>query len=227
MKTGLNKFVLKPPEAGVLQSRFGSLVVVLCLMLFFQVGCQSPTEYRLGADKAAGGIIQKKLQSIGRTEQFSIERAGDILRRRLLTEQNLPYAGPSSLGADRLETIEHWPEDDYPKAESSLDPIVMLEDTNKPLQLSLIQALQTGARNSFEYQTRKEDIFKEALGLDLERNEFRNIFATEVESLIETDMSGGRTVSGVEYSGAAGVSSGPITSTSSVSGNASDSFPRP
>ena len=105
-----------------------------------------------------------------------------------MTKQSLPYAGPSSLGTDRLEVIEHWPEEDYPKAEPLLDPIVMLEEPNDPLQLSLMQALQIGARNSFEYQTRKEDIFKEALDLDLERNDFRNIFVAEVDRLIETDM---------------------------------------
>ncbi len=205
MKTRLNKFVLKPLVARVLQSRFGALAVSLCLTLFAQVGCQSPTEYRLEADKVASDIIRKKMQAIGRTEQFSIERPSDILRRRLLTEQNLIIAGPSSLGTDRLEPIEHWPEEDYPKAEPLLDPLVLLEEDNPP-QLSLIQALQTGARNSFEYQTRKEDIFKEALDLDLERNEFRAIFTGQTESLIETDMSGERTVSGVEYGSATGVS---------------------
>ena len=206
MKTKLNKFVLKPLVAKILQSRFAALVVALCLTLFFQVGCQSPTEYRLEADKVASEIIQKKMQAIGRTEQFGIERPSDILRRRLLTEQNLTIAGPSSLGSDQLEPIEHWPEEDYPKAEPLLDPIAMLEEPNDPLQLSLMQALQIGARNSFEYQTRKEDIFKEALDLDLERNDFRNIFAGQVDSLVETDMSGGRTVSGIEYGGTTGVS---------------------
>ena len=206
MKTKLNKFVLKPLVAKILQSRFAALVVALCLTLFFQVGCQSPTEYRLEADKVASEIIQKKMQAIGRTEQFGIERPSDILRRRLLTEQNLTIAGPSSLGSDQLEPIEHWPEEDYPKADPLLDPIVMLEEPNDPLQLSLMQALQIGARNSFEYQTRKEDIFKEALDLDLERNDFRNIFTAEVDSLVETDMSGGRTVSGIEYGGTTGVS---------------------
>ena len=185
---------------------FGMLFFGLIVTLFAQTGCQSPTEYRLEADKVASKIIQKKMQAIGRTEQFNIERPSDILRRRLLTEQNLVIAGPSSLGTDQLAPIEHWPEEDYSKAEPLLDPIAMLEDPNNPLQLSLIQALQIGARNSFEYQTRKEDIFKEALDLDLERNEFRTIFTSQTESLIKTDMSGERTVSGVEYGSAIGVS---------------------
>lgn len=206
MKTRLNKFVLKTLALRVLQNRLSALVVILSLTLFAQIGCRSPHQYRLEADKVASGIIQKKMQAIGRTEQFSIEQPSDILRRRLLTEQNLPYAGPSSLGTDRLEPIEHWPEEDYPEAGPLLDLIAIPEEPNNPLQLSLIQALQIGARNSFEYQTRKEDIFKAALDLDIERNEFRNIFAAQVESLIETDMSGIRTVSGTEYGGTTGLS---------------------
>ena len=183
------------------------LYFLFFLIICFQAGCKSPTDYRLEADKTAKAIIQEKTSQIfGQEREFNIERPGDILRRRLLTEQNLPYAGPSSLGTDQLDPIKYWPEEEYPKSEPLLDPLVMLEGPNKPLQLSLVQALQVGARSSFEYQTRKENIFKAALELDLERNEFRNIFAGQMESLLETDMSSGRTVSGVEYSGTTGVS---------------------
>ena len=179
----------------------------LCLILFIQTGCRSASEYRLEADKAAEGIIrEKREQFLGQTSPFTIERPSDVLRRRLLTEQNLPYAGPSSLGTDKLEPIEHWPEKEYPNAELSLDPLVMLLEPNAPLQLSLMQSLQIGALNSFEYQTHKEDIFRAALALDLERNDFRNIFTSQVESLLETDMSGNRTVSGTRHSGSIGVS---------------------
>jgi len=175
-------------------------------LLIVLTGCRTPSEHRLDADKVAADIIQEKqMQALGRTSQFSVERPSDILRRRLLLKQNLPYSSQASLGTDKLKTIEHWPEDDYPKAQSSLEPVLLLE-TGKAPQLSLVQALQIGASNSFEYQTLKENIFQAALDLDLERNEFRNIFAGQVESLISTDATGGRTVSGTEYSGAAGLS---------------------
>ena len=188
-------------------AKVGLLVFSLCMILFTQMGCQSPSEYRLEADKVAGEIIQEKIkQALGHTGQFDIERPSDILRRRLLAEQNLPHSGPSSLGTDQLEPIEHWPENNYPKSEPLLDPIVMLDDVNETLQLSLLQSLQIGACNSFEYQNRKEDIFRKALDLDLERNEFRNIFVGQMNSLIETDTRGGRTISGIENSGAIGVS---------------------
>lgn len=182
---------------------YAATVLAFTLVL---TGCRTPSEHRLNADKVAADIIaEMQEQALGKTEQFSIERPSDTLRRKLLTEQNLPYSSQASLGTDKLKIIEHWPEENYPKAAQSPDPILLLEP-DKPLQLSLIQALQIGARNSFEYQTLKEDVFKSALDLDLERNEFRNIFASQVDSLISTNTTGDRTVSGVENSAAVGMS---------------------
>ena len=183
----------------------------VCLLFFltvsFQAGCRSPSDYRLEADRVAGDIIQEKTEQVfGQRREFSIERPSDTLRRRLLIGQNLPYAGRASLGTDKLRPVEHWPEENYPKEQLSLDPVVLLEDANEPVGLSLIEASQISARNSFEYQTRKEDIFRAALALDLERNEFRNIFVGQVENLISSDSTGDRTESGILNSGEAGVS---------------------
>ena len=66
-----------------------------------------------------------------------------------------------------------------------------------------MQALQIGARNSFEYQTYKEAIFQAALDLDLERNEFRNIFTGDFASGISTDSRSGSTTTGTENSAGA------------------------
>jgi len=195
----LERLVLKTVLLTGLQGGFSAPGAILCLTLFFQAGCQSPAEYRLEADEAASEIIQEKMQAIGRTGQFSIERPSDILRHRLLTGQNLPYAGPASLGADRLDTIEHWPEDGYPAKHGSASDL--FSDVNSPVKLSLEQALQIGARNSFEYQTLKEEVFKSALDLDLKRDEFRNTFYSQVTNLLSTNTTGDRTVSGVETGG--------------------------
>jgi outer membrane protein TolC len=143
------------------------------------------------------------MQALGKTEQFSIERPSDILRRRYLQDQNLPYCSEASLGTDALDPIEHWPEHNYPQSELSLDPLSLLEDEG-PLRLTLMDALQVGARNSFEYQNLKEDVFRAALDLDLERNEFRNIFSGAAESQIATDTTGDRTNTGVSNSGEVG-----------------------
>jgi len=200
MCVNANELKMKLQEYLIFCSFFGVLTVAAG-------GCRSAADYRVEADKAAGAIISEKmLEALGETEQFGIERPSDTLRRRLLIGQNLPYAGQSSLGTDALEPVEHWPEKDYPKAERSLDPIVVLEDVDGPLRLSLTDALQVGAANSFEYQTLKEDIFRAALDLDLERNEFRTIFTGQVESLLEADSTDERTVTGVRNSAIAGLS---------------------
>ncbi len=179
-----------------------SVYILLCL----EAGCQSPTEYRHETDKVAYDIIRdKQLTALGKTESFDIERPSNILRRRLLKTQKLPTSGPASLGTEELEKIEHWPEENYPNDELLLDPVVLLEE-NKPLKLSLIQALEIGARNSFDYQTQKEDVFKSALALELERDDFRNTFVGQVENILSTDSTGDRTVSGNVASGELGAS---------------------
>ena len=193
----------------LLFSVFCFLSSVLCplvLLVLVQAGCRSPSEYRTEADRVASDIItEKQKEALGRTEPFDIERPSDILRRRLLEGQNLAYAGQASLGTDQLKPIKHWPEEDYPRVVSSDDDPNIRVDSNEPIKLSLMQALQVGARNSPAYQFRKENVFQAALDLDLERNEFRNIFTGRVASLVSTDASGNETVSGTVNSADVGL----------------------
>jgi len=182
--------------------RFNFGFLILCLIPGIQNGCKTPSEYRETADKAAYRIIeQKQQQMFGRVDDLSIERPGDILRRRLLEEQNLPISHEASLGSDRLKKIEHWPEDNYPVCEHSDSDSNIIFIPGEPVVLSLMQSLQVGARNNFDYQSRKERVFQAALVLDLEQNVFRNTFAGKVETLFSADSRGGGTVSGLENSG--------------------------
>jgi outer membrane protein TolC len=181
------------------------LVMLLLLILYVaEPGCQSPTAFRREADKVAQDIIrEKQKEALNRTDPFDIERPGDILRRRLLTHQNLPYAGPESLGTDQLRPVDHWPEGGFPAAVSNSSHGIMVP-SDKPVIVSLSSALQVAARNSFEYQTKKEIIFRTALDLDLERDAFRNTFIGQVKHLLSTDASGERTLSGTETGGMIG-----------------------
>jgi outer membrane protein TolC len=194
--------------SSILKKRMGHLyfpILLLCLAMI-QTGCTT-AGYRISADKAAESIIKDKQEQLfGSAEDFTIERPSDILRRRLLIEQDLPRSGDGSLGSDNLEPIAHWPEKDYPKAgETSGDDIVLVP--GQTLELSLIQALQVGAMNSPEYQSKKEEVFKSALSLDLARNEFGLTFRGEGETSITENKSGsGDTVKGVEHSGSLGLS---------------------
>jgi len=178
------------------------IAAVFVSVLGFFAGCKSPTAYRTEADEVSYKIIEdKQIEALGRTEPFTIERASDSLRRRILEAQGLPMSGAASFGADRLEPIAHWPESGYPSAEAA-GPM----DPNQPISVSLLDALQIGARNSFAYQTQKEAIFASALNLDLERNEFRTIFSGGGQSYYEQSRSANETRREVEQDGSLSIS---------------------
>jgi outer membrane protein TolC len=149
-------------------------------------------------------ITQKQKEALDKTEPFGIERPSDILRRRLLDEQDLLYSSEASLGTDKLSPIPHWPEKNYPPASNSADANIPIEP-NRPLKLSLLDTLQIGARNNREYQSSKEDIFLAALDLDFKRNYFRNIFSAQVKSTLSTDTTGDETFSNLDTPGTVGV----------------------
>jgi len=163
------------------------LLVVLAASALVLSGCRTPAQFRTDADKTALKIIEQKQQeALGRTSDFSIERPAETFRKRLMVSQKLPYSSEASLGTDALTPIEHWPEKDYPPRSTASEPNAPVQ-TNGVLKLSLVQALQVAAYNNFDYQTEKENIFKMALSLDLERNNFRNIFNAQVQNQFKHD----------------------------------------
>ena len=181
------------------------LVVLLVGAGVGLVSCRSPQAYRQEADEVAAEIVADKQQeALGEPESFTIERPSDILRRRMIEEQNLLYADESSLGTDRLTPPPHWPKDVYPPESSSPDANIPIEP-NKPLKLTLTDSLQVAARNSFDYQSRKESVFQAALDLDLTRNDFRNIFSGGADSQVVSDTTGDETVTTVDTAGDLGV----------------------
>jgi len=164
---------------------------VLCTAVVFGIAgaCKSPARHEAKADKVAADIIlQKQQEALGRTEPFTIERPSDILRRRLLEEQGLVYSSEASLGTDKLQRIPHWPQEANAPAVLSADGDMQIEP-NQAVKLSLVDGLQVGARNSPEYQSRKEDVFRAALALDLTRNNFRSIFNAGAASELSTNTS--------------------------------------
>lgn len=162
-------------------------------------GCR-PASYRNDADETAYKIIDEaQKQTLGRTEPFTVERPADTLRRRLLLDQELPHAGAASLGSGYLDRVPHWPEDAYPPGpDTAPDGPAWPQD--RPLSLTLAQALQVAAQNSRDYQTRKESVFQSALALDLEANEFRSLLSADLESEYTENRTGDDPVRGVTNS---------------------------
>ncbi len=164
--------------------------VLLCSLFLSLFGCQSPEAYRKEADGVALTVITgKQEEALGRSEPFTIEQPAQTLRDRLLIAQQLPASGPGSLGTDALEPIDRWPEDPYldPEREDRPDD----EPVRAPglLTLDLNDALKVAARNNFEYQSQKENVFRSALALDLERDAFRNQFSATGEAGVDSTVS--------------------------------------
>ena len=164
------------------------ILAALILVTGLTAGCRTPEAFRRNVDTHARQIITQTRSQVLDTETgFCVEKPEDTLRRRLLERLSLPVAGPASFGTDRLPVIAHWPEPGFPASFSDTgnDPQALLS----PLTLTLFQALEIGARNSFDYQTRKEAVFQAALALYLEQDYFRNRFIGQVQQLFSADLS--------------------------------------
>jgi len=172
-----------------------SHATVLLLILTLG-GCRSAGSYRGEADRVAQDIIQQKqIQGLGHSEPFDIEPPAQTLRRRLLLEQNLPHADPASLGTGDMEPIRRWPDPGYLQARRFDEDEPALPD---PLVLTMEEALMVAAANNREYQSAKEQVYRAALALDLERHAFRLTFRGLVDGALPVNRRGEETVAGVE-----------------------------
>ncbi len=163
-------------------------------------GCK-PGDYRQEADDAVGGIIkQKQLQGLGREEPFTIEKPEQTLRRRLMEAQDLARSHAASLGVTNLESIPHWPDDDYlDQGEGESDGLMAIEP-GVPVKLTLIDALRVAAGNSRAYQAQKENVYRAALALDLERDAFRTTFSGDSSADVSYDSGADPQVAGIDSS---------------------------
>jgi outer membrane protein TolC len=158
----------------------------------------------------ASSIIEdKQREAFGRTEPFTVDQMAESLRDRLLIDQDLPTSGPASLGTDALEPSENWPKrDSYLEANRVGRPTEgpIPADRVDTLALNLNEALQVAARNSREYQTQKELVFRSALDLDLERDAFRGFFSAPIEGDVVSDGLGNDAVANSALSAVGGLS---------------------
>ncbi|MET0261845.1 MAG: TolC family protein [Rariglobus sp.] len=155
-------------------------------MTFASAGCTA-RQKRAAVDKRTASIIaSKQTEALGAPAEFTIIPAEETLRRRLLTEQDLAFFSPASLGAEFLDSPNGTPE---AKPARSLDSIKTPDRAPlpSPFNVSLNEALQISAANSRAYQSRKESVFRTALALDFEREDFRTSFSGLVATLFRHD----------------------------------------
>lgn len=163
-------------------------LTVLILVSGVVSGCRTPEAFRRDVDTEARQMVNQTRSRVMETDtDFSIDTPEDTLRQKLLAHLALPVAGPASLGTGHLPEIPFWPEPGFPK--SSPGTGKSPEKLSSPLTLTLFQALEIGARNSFDYQTTKEAVFQAALALYLEQDAFRNQFVGQVQQLFSADLS--------------------------------------
>lgn len=188
------------------------LLTSISLLCFGFAGCTAK-HHRQEADQVAESILAQKQNEyaaqLKEPDSFEIESSEDNLRKQLIEDQNLQISHEASLGAKHLEEVDHWPSsEDYlkskgPSLENQWMPDTLTSDTVK---ISMVQALQIAAFNNREYQTRKEDVFRAALRLDLEGHEFENSFFGLFSGLFSHDKSGDADVTGFEGTGTMGLS---------------------
>lgn len=159
----------------------------------------SPQDYREEADEVAYRLVADKQQvGLGKQETFTIETPADTLRRRLLFDQDLPYAGPGALGATELPKIDHWPDDDYLELNKDSSDGLMTVSKEQVLELDLRDCLIIAAASNRGYQTQKEDVYRAALTLDLAANEFRTQFASLWNGNFNSNLSSNPDRTGVD-----------------------------
>ena len=161
-----------------------SISAILVILIAIS-GCKSPKQYREEADKTAYDILRKAEKDLfNRESAFTIEKPEEALRRRIMEAQGLQYSHNGSLGVENLEKPKFWPEDNFPLAAEALDA---LDKYKQQINLTMNDALMIAAKNSFEYQSRKESVFAAALSLDLAENVFRNIYSGNTSHSINAD----------------------------------------
>ncbi len=169
--------------------RTAALPILLMSITLITTGCRSPKSYRTEADSVAGQILQDSWNSaVGHSEDgFTIEPAQDSLRRRLLLDQHLPMRVPASAGSSDDQKIEQWPDEEYFSNRRGAKKYSDAVHAPVPM-ITLNDALQIAAANSRSYQSQKETVFRTALALDLQRNNFRNIWAGVLNSTLSSSL---------------------------------------
>jgi len=181
---------------GSSQRAFAWLATAAAALL---VGCRTTDRHQAQADRAVGEILATAQQQVlGHTEALGIETPADTLRRRLLLDQVLPRSGPASLGVHDLPHLPKWPRQGAP---TSLDAAA--SPASDPLRLRLVDALAIGAAGNRDYQRQKEAVYRAALDLDLERQEFRTTFSGFLQTLFSNRSpgEGENEVGGLVHSG--------------------------
>lgn len=148
------------------------------------VGCRTPGDYRKAADKVADEILAVAQKDVlGRDEAIIVDSPREMLRKRLILDQNIPIADPASRGVEDVAEDAYWTRALHRPAEDAESAV----SEDRLLDLSLVQALEIAARNTPEFQDAKDDLYRAALALDLEADGFRETFTGALSQFLGAD----------------------------------------
>ena len=161
------------------------IIKISCLFsVILLLSCRSTRDWREQADRQAEQLLRASQEKVtGKIEPISVESPADTLRRRLLLGQNLQFHNPASLGIRDLPETDAWQPQKHLLASATAS---QTPGGTGNLRFTLVEALQIAAGNSREFQSRKDTLFRTALALDLEADDFRSTFAGMLESEIST-----------------------------------------
>ncbi len=146
------------------------LAIVACACL---CGCKSPSDWFKEADeKAAAHLTSAQMRAGLKVDEINVDNPADTLRRRLIEAQGLKI-------------------DDSLAATSSKEEIPVDEKLKDPIYISLEDALKIAAAENREFRSKKEELYKSALALDLEAHNFRTTFSGMMSSRVSTSQTEG------------------------------------
>lgn len=170
-------------DAGSAGGAWLRVGVLACAIAGAVCGCRSAQDYRKEADEtAAAYLAEGQRAAVGRTEPIDVETPAETLRRRLMIDQKLLVKDPASFGIRDIPTNLYWRVDErmLPGGEDAAASV--WHGGTNALEIGLVDAVRIAAFNSREYKSRKEALFRSALGMDLEDDIFRNIFSGSLRS---------------------------------------------
>jgi outer membrane protein TolC len=176
----------------------------LALTIGAQPGCRTVSAHRAATDRAAAATVAAAQRDVvGRAEPIVVESAADTLRRRLLEEHALPRADAASLGVHAIPVSAAW---EPARHLTATGQVAQAKPPTAEPALDLTEALRIAARNSREYQAAKEALFREALRLNLTRDDFRHTFSGALSAEATRAGGGAEATETTQASGELGLS---------------------
>ena len=159
-------------------------------------GCNSAKESYNYSDSTATNLINEKRQELLKSDEpFTVSPIEDDLRNKLIQTQNLLVKDPQYANSRTLEKPEHW--------QYELDLITTSEHQLHEVNLdnlTLNESLMIAAAHSRDYQKIKEVIFRAAMSLDMQREDFRNSYAGLYDTLLTSNQNPGSNRTGIDNS---------------------------